>query len=50
MDQLEALNVERDKLATDILVLKDQIVARKREVHCYIISFNIALLLGHKQV
>ena len=32
MDQLEALGIERDKLAADILVLKDQLVAGKREV------------------
>ena len=32
MGKLEALSTERDKLAADILVLKDHIVAEKREV------------------
>ena len=32
MDQLTDLNMERDKLAADVLLLQDQIVAGKREV------------------
>ena len=45
MGQLEALSIERDKLAADILMLKDQLVAGKREVHCYVIAVNVSLLL-----
>ena len=45
MGQLAVLGIERDKLVADILALKDQLVAGKREVHCYVIAVNVSLLL-----
>ena len=46
MEQLENLTQERDRLTGNILTLKDQLVAGKREVQCknnFLIAYSVQM-------